>query len=145
MGKAPNNISAARRAFAERTGVKYTQEDAARDFGVSLSTYRNYEQEVNLPNMGVAAAIARKFGVSIDYLLGQDDSPTRINTFTETLTVDELRLIDLYRDLSDSGKEELIAIASMFMNSTDEYRIVPLMLKKDENGNLYSELYTQKD
>lgn len=43
-----NNIGNARRAYAKRVG-KYTQEDAARDFSVSLSAYRNWEQGKNLP------------------------------------------------------------------------------------------------
>lgn len=59
--EAPNNIAAARKLFEKRTGQKFTQNDAALEFGVSLSTYRNYEQEHTLPNGGVAAAMANAF------------------------------------------------------------------------------------
>ena len=66
-----NNIGDARLAFAAKRGCKLTQEDAARLVGVSLSTYRNWEQGRNLPDVKSAMKLADEFGVTIDHLLGK--------------------------------------------------------------------------
>ena len=106
--EAQNNIAAARKAFEKRTGQKYTQNDAANDFGISLSTYRNYEQEHTLPNGGVAAIMASKYGVSVDYLMGRAGVSYSVMTLDE-LTDDEKELIRLYRILPTKSKKALLA------------------------------------
>lgn len=109
MSKAPNRIGAARREYMKREGVRFTQEDAAREFGVSLSAYRNYEQEVNLPNAGTISKIANKFGVSVDYLLYKSDDP-RVER-SVSLTHAERRLVQLYRESSEFGRKRIVQIA----------------------------------
>jgi len=101
-----NNIGNARRDFAKRNG-KFTQEDAAKEFGVSLSAYRNWEQGKFLPSVGVANAIAKKYGVTVDYLLGISDSP-RIEYASVRLTTDEDELIELFRVLSPEGRNAVL-------------------------------------
>jgi transcriptional regulator with XRE-family HTH domain len=114
MAKAPNNIGAARREYAKRVGAKFTQEDAAKEFGVSLSAYRNYEQEVNLPNAGIASAIARKYGVSVDYLLGYaQDSGDSKNA--AQLSKDEKELLDAYRQCDPWERDLVLKHAKMVM------------------------------
>jgi len=113
MSKAPNNIGNARREYSRRNGTRFTQEDAAREFGVSLSTYRNYEQEVNLPNAGIASAIARKYGVSVDYLLGLDDDPNAAIAPSDSLSPDEQELLDVYRGVQPWERELILNHAKM--------------------------------
>lgn len=105
--EAPNNIAAARKLFEKRTGQKFTQNDAALEFGVSLSTYRNYEQEHTLPNGGVAAAMAKKYGVTIDYLMGKTSAAITLISLENT--PDETELIELYRSLPTKTKRALLA------------------------------------
>lgn len=105
-----NNIGKARRAFAERSG-KFTQEDAAREFEVSLSAYRNWEQGKFLPSAGVANSIAKKYGVTVDYLLGLSDNPSPVYYAAVSLATDEDELLEIYRSLPEVGKEQLIVFA----------------------------------
>lgn len=113
MGKARNNISAARREYSRRTGVKFTQEDAAREFGVSLSAYRNYEQEVNLPNASTISAMAAKYGVTVDYLLAKTQNPNPVGR--ERLTPDEQELLDCYRRVPKWERDLILGHAKMVL------------------------------
>lgn len=63
-----NNIGEARRSYAARIG-KFTQDDAAAYFGVSLSTYKKWEQGQGMLNGEQLRAIAQKYGTTVDYLL----------------------------------------------------------------------------
>ena len=105
-----NNIGNARRNFAKRNG-KFTQEDAAKEFGVSLSAYRNWEQGKFLPSVGVANAIAKKYEVSVDYLLGVTDIPQQIEYAAIKLSQKEEELLEIYRSLTDEGKSHLLVYA----------------------------------
>lgn len=69
-----NNIGDARRSYALSVGG-FTQEDAASFFGVSLGTYRNWEQGVGKLNGEILCAIADKYECSTDYLLCRTSDP----------------------------------------------------------------------
>ena len=114
--QAPNNIAAARKSFEKRTGQRYTQNDAASDFGVSLSTYRNYEQEHTLPNGGVAANMAKKYGVTVDYLMGKADGIYSVVQFDDDLSNEERELVDLFRELPSPGKRALLNGLRSYVN-----------------------------
>lgn len=118
--KAPNNIAEARRAYEKRSGEKYTQEDAARDFKLGLSTYRNYEQEKSLPDGGVAAIIAKKYGVTVDYLMGLTDIRYALIELPDGFTTDERELIELYRNLPTRGKRAVIDGIKSYINGGAE-------------------------
>lgn len=51
-----------------------TQEEFGRIFGISKPTVSFYEHGKSVPNGQIKTAIARYFGVSVDYLLGVTDS-----------------------------------------------------------------------
>ena len=103
-----NNIAAARRNYEKATGGRFTQEDAAREFHISLGTYRNYEQEKSLPNAVIANAIAKKYRVSLDYLLAADPS---FSYASIKIDVKQEELIELFGMLSDADKDFLIETA----------------------------------
>lgn len=104
-----NNIGDARRAYAESIGNKFTQEDAAKYFDVSIGTYRNWEQgRVDLSSAQISQ-IADLYGTTTDYLLGT--SPKHNAHYTEVLTKDEKRLVQLYRESSDFGRKRLVQMA----------------------------------
>ncbi len=113
MAKTPNRIGTARREYAKRSGVKFTQEDAAKEFGVSLSAYRNYEQEVNLPNAGIISKIANKYGVSVDYLLCKTTDPNPPSpTF---LSPEEQELLNVFRQVEPWEQELILKHAKMVL------------------------------
>lgn len=118
MNKARNNIAEARRAYSAREGIRYTQEKAAHDFGLTIGTLRNYEQEKTLPQVSTLMAMSNKYGVSIAYLLGETDDPHQ-NISSLSLTDNEKALIRSYRMCDANGKAAIKAaadgIANVFM------------------------------
>ena len=108
-----NNIGDARRMYAEKVG-KFTQKDAADYFGVSLSTYKKWEQGQGMMNGSQLHDISKKYGVTVDYLLG-------IVPTTEYASVEfpreewtgavERELLGYYRSLSNENKAGLLNMA----------------------------------
>lgn len=101
-----NKISEARREYSDRVG-KFTQKDAADFFGVSLSTYKKWEQGKGMMNGEQLRMIAMKYDTTVDYLL--EITPHIENDISEQyiLNDNEKELIDNYRMLSIGGKNIL--------------------------------------
>jgi transcriptional regulator with XRE-family HTH domain len=55
---------------------KLTQAEAAKQVGVSRSALNMYERDERDPDSTTISALARFYGVSTDWLLGQTDDPT---------------------------------------------------------------------
>lgn len=70
-----NNIGEARRIYSLATGKKVNQADAAKMFGVALSTYRDWEQGKGKLNGEILCAMADKYDCSVDYLLCRTEDP----------------------------------------------------------------------
>ena len=121
-----NNIGEARRSYGQTLpGGQYTQEDAARDFGVSLSAYRRWEQGVAKGMKGEhLRKMADRYGVTVDYLVGRTDSPKAPERPPDALSRDERELLDLYRSLDPCGREmALSAIRGMASSREDTSRV----------------------
>ena len=56
-----------------RKSKEITQEEAAKQLGISLRTYRRYETGEAEPGLFSAVAIANFYDVSLDYLTGRAD------------------------------------------------------------------------
>lgn len=56
---------------------KILQKDIAAAIGVSLRAYQYYETDTKEPTMSNLIALADYFDVSLDYLVGRSDDPTR--------------------------------------------------------------------
>lgn len=69
------SLSEALRRF--RKSVKITQKQAAEVAGVAERVYQSYEYGKVIPTATVLIAIADYFDVSLDYLCGRSDDPTR--------------------------------------------------------------------
>ena len=80
-----------------------SQQDACERFGVSLGTYRNWEQGRVVMNGEQLISAARLYNTTVDYLLMTDS--------TSPEDEQEDKLIDIYRSLSVEGQEVLVAIA----------------------------------
>ena len=68
-------LSAAFKRF--RKELKITQKQAANAANVSERNYQDYEYGKVIPAATVLIALADYFDVSIDYLVGRSDDPTR--------------------------------------------------------------------
>ena len=70
------NIFAERiRSFRAKKHV--TQKQVAETIGISERGYQEYELSKKEPTMGKLIALADYFDVSLDYLVGRSDDPTR--------------------------------------------------------------------
>lgn len=96
-------MSSARKSMVGRFGVKITQEDAARMLGVSISTYRSWEQCKTEPDASMLGKLAVMYKVSADSLL-------ELPAF-DSVSADESKLVGIYRKCSETGKAAIIASA----------------------------------
>lgn len=99
------------------------QQDLARYLKVAKSTLSQYETGSRIPNDDIKKAIAEKFNVSVDYLLGLTDIPDTIDDYiakqkktgtqptADEYSADEQELVKLYRDLPYEGQVTVKAIA----------------------------------
>ena len=95
------------------------QQDLARYLKVAKSTLSQYETGSRIPNDDIKKAIAEKFNVSVDYLLGLTDIPDTIDDYiakqkktgtqpeTDEYSADERKIIDMYRQLSEKDKGKI--------------------------------------
>ena len=60
-----------------RISNNLTQKDVAEAINTSDRNYRRYEAGTTEPTASVLVALANFFNVSIDYLVGQSNDPTR--------------------------------------------------------------------
>lgn len=104
-----SRIGDARREYARRNKKSFTQKDAAEHFGVSLGTYRNWEQGRVGLNSGQLDAISDLYGVTVDYLLGRD-APAAAPS-PQPMTPEERELLALYRATNAHGREQLMVFA----------------------------------
>lgn len=111
-----NNIGEARRRYASYVG-KFTQEDAAEFFGVSLSTYKKWEQGQGKLNGANLRAISDKYGVTTDYLLMKSDDIDALQAEPQPLDADEERIIKYYRNMSEDDKEHFLHYAKAISNN----------------------------
>lgn len=107
-----------------------TQRQIAQSLSIDRSTYAYYETGKTHPDFETLTRIAKMFGVSTDYLLGMDDSPSRSiyksipglsDPKTERagaermelarLTEDEQALVLLFRQLNEEAKDRLFRLA----------------------------------
>lgn len=80
-----------------------SQQDASERFGVSLGTYRNWEQGRVVMNGEQLINAAKLYNTTVDYILMTDED-------VEENEMEE-ELVDLYRSMDADGRRTLIAIA----------------------------------
>lgn len=99
------------------------QQDLAKFLKVAKSTLSQYETGSRIPNDDIKKAIAEKFNVSVDYLLGLTDIPYTIDDYiakqkntgtqpaSDEYSADERELVELYRELPYEGQVTVKSIA----------------------------------
>lgn len=90
------------------------QEEVAEDLGISLSTYRSWEQGSRNLNGTKLSMLADYYGVSVDTIIGTDfGAPIDEYSLTEA----EERLLKLFDKLNNKGQEKLLEYADDLFNS----------------------------
>ena len=69
-------MSASTRLKEIREREGYSRKDFAKEFDIPYSTMTNYENGTRKPPYWLLLRIAQEWGVTVDYLLGNTDSPT---------------------------------------------------------------------
>ena len=98
---------------ALRDSLNMTQEEFGKSVGLAKSTYNNYETGVREPKSDFWIAIAQKYNVSIDYLMGlenlqNENQPAPTNG--DGLTGDDERIIELLHQLTPENRERIVEI-----------------------------------
>ena len=98
---------------ALRDSLNMTQEEFGKSIGLAKSTYNNYETGVREPKSDFWIAIAQKYNVSIDYLMGLEN-PQNENQPAPTnegeLAEDDRRIIELLHQLTPENRERVFEI-----------------------------------
>lgn len=88
-----------------RKAKKMSTTDVADAIGIKPRTYLSYETGEREPNLSVINAIADYFDVTVDYLLGRECNPKRLNQRDEEL---EAAFIEVYRSLPENVRKDIL-------------------------------------
>lgn len=91
---------------------KFNQKDIAEKLNISVSTVGMYEQARRDPDTQTLSEIANFFDCSVDYLLGRTDNVKPI----ETMSSEEHKLIEEYRELTDFEKGNIKGRIELFID-----------------------------
>lgn len=116
-----------------RKACGLTQREVASVLKTTPATYSRYENGLIQPDSQTLTKIAKLFGVSVDYLLG-NDAPCQVaspngnhNTVTTgdihisqatPLRGEQEKLLSVYDSLDDVSKTQLMSVAYMLMSAS---------------------------
>ncbi len=97
-----------------RTQKDAFQKDVANDLNIETNTYGSWERGNTEPPIDMLITLAKYYGVSVDYLVGiENEDYTKSRTKNDNVASNkkEKILIDIFRELNNAGKEELLDFA----------------------------------
>jgi len=107
-----------------RLSAGLTQEEFAKSLGISKTTYNNYETGRREPRSDFWMAVADKYSVTIDYLLGLSDDPHSIKKESPASTMliagDEVSLIKSYRLCTKEDQAAIRWFAARIAGAIDQ-------------------------
>ena len=106
-----------------RTGAGLTQAQLAKQLGVTQSTIGNWESGCRVPRTETARKVAAFFGVSTDYLLGED-SPVSFGPDGESMPDIYVRLAQGAKalDLTQHDVDLLLGIAREIKDKEKKFK-----------------------
>ena len=100
-----------------------SQTEVAKSLGISQQVFSTYEKESCFPDPNMLIKLARYFNVTVDYLIGNEESsPTMRGGSPETFTEEERTLIRYYRAIGKEAKNAVFATAESFFNMLPDER-----------------------
>lgn len=91
-----------------------TQAEVAAKLGITYQAYAHYETGRRQPDPEMLLKMANLFGVSTDYLLGRDETPTL--TIPKTLTDTQIAFTEGIKDLDDEALQQLADFVDFLKN-----------------------------
>lgn len=113
-----NNLKALR----EAAGLQ--QKEFCADFGVKPTTYNNYERGLTEPPVSFWLAVADRYRVSIDYLMGHTDDPHRTKYAARSKVEAD------YYGLDDHGRRVVDAVMQIEAERTEAAPVIELRRQK---------------
>lgn len=101
-----------------REAAGYSQKELADILGVAHNTLHGYESGKHDPKSVLLAEIARICNVSVDYLLGISDY-SYTTVISHDLDDSENELLQIFRELNEEGKHDLIKHGRIMIKSGD--------------------------
>ena len=97
------------------------QKKVASDLNIETNTYGSWERGNTEPPIDMLIALAKYYGVTIDYLVGvENEDYTKVKLGEEISTnFNESQLMETFRVLNIKSKEELINFAQ-YLKSKDK-------------------------
>ncbi len=95
-----------------------TQNEAAENFGISQQTYQKYESGKTEPPYDLLCDFAVFYGVTTDYLLGQEPANPLLDMPTKSINDDEF--IDMYESLPTFAKEIFVEVMARLSKAAQE-------------------------
>ncbi len=89
-----------------RKEKKIIQTKLGKHLGYGYTAIANYESGRNEPSLDTLVQIANIFDVSIDYLLGNDETAL----FMDSISPEEKEMLRFYRRLQEKEKEALLLL-----------------------------------
>lgn len=102
------------RLYELRKKANYTQSYIANKLKIAANTYSQYENEKRQIPDELKIALADLYGVSIDYLLGRDETPTL--TIPKTLTDTQIAFAEGLKDLDDEELQQIADFVDFLKN-----------------------------
>lgn len=90
----------------ERVRLGFNQADFAAFAGVAKTSQFNYEKGDRSPDAAYLAAVGEK-GVDVLYVVSGERKPT----LSDSITADEVGLLESYRTMSEADRQTLIRMA----------------------------------
>lgn len=91
-----------------------TQADVAAKLGITYQAYAHYETGRRQPDPEMLLKMANLFGVSTDYLLGRDETPTL--TIPKTLTDTQIAFTEGIKDLDEEELQQVADFVDFLKN-----------------------------
>jgi len=91
-----------------------TQAEVAAKLGITYQAYAHYETGRRQPDPEMLLKMANLFGVSTDYLLGRDETPTL--TIPKTLTDTQIAFAEGLKDLDDEELQQVADFVDFLKN-----------------------------
>lgn len=94
-----------------RTQAHLTQQAVADQLRIHRTTYTKYETGVVTPDQQGLVQLAGLFGVTVDYLLGNEDAAALVaekNGAGMRLSLQEQQLVQLFRQLNYTEQQQLV-------------------------------------
>lgn len=97
-----------------RQNKRYTQEDVANYIGKTKSFVCMYESNKRNPGRSTLIKLSKLFGVSLDYIIGEDKQKVRYNSLREDTALDykDYPIIPMYEDAKKLQSDDICGYAA---------------------------------